>query len=180
MGLLYSRNGAAKFVGYVDAGYKSDPKTGKSQTGYIFIKNGAPISWKSVKHTVTATSTNHIELIAFHEASRELVWLRTMECIVMSQTSVALSEEPTVIHEDNSACVSQVAAGFIKADRIKHVDPQIFSFTQDLIQSSQLHVNKIESTNNIGDMLTKALPTYMHKRLVHAADMRSYSELTKN
>ena len=81
----------------------------------------------------------------------------------MSQVGIALSEEPTVIHEDNSPCVSQVAAGFIKADRIKHVDPQVFSFTQDLIQSSQLHVNKIESANNIADMLTKALPSYTHK-----------------
>ena len=73
-----------------------------------------------------------------------------------------------------------MAAGFIKADRIKHVDPQIFSFTHDLIQSRQLHVNKIESANNIADMLTKALLAYMHKRLVHAAGMCSYSELTKN
>ena len=110
-------------MGYVDAGYKSDPKTDKFQTGYIFIKNGASISWKSVKQTVTATSTNHAELIAFHEASWELVWLHTMERLVMSQPGIALAEEPTVIHEDNSAYVSQVAAGFIKADRIKHVDP---------------------------------------------------------
>ena len=98
----------------------------------------------------------------------------------MSQAGIALSEEPSVIHEDKSACVSQVAAGFIKADRIKHVDPQILSFTQDLIQSSQLHVNKIESANNIADMLTKALPAYTHKRLVHAAGIRSHCELTKN
>ena len=44
LGLLYSRDGATRFVGYADAGYKSDPKSGKSQTGYIFLKNGAPIS----------------------------------------------------------------------------------------------------------------------------------------
>ena len=180
LGLLYSRDGATRFVGYADAGYKSDSKSGKSQTGYIFIKNGAPVSWKSMKQFVTATSTNHAELIAFHEASREFVWLRTMECLVMSQASIALAEEPTVIHKDNSACVSQVAAGFIKADRIKHVDPQIFSFTQDLIQSRKLQVNKIDSANNIADMLTKALSAYTHKRLVHAAGMRSYSELNKN
>ena len=84
LGLLYSWNGVAKFVGYADARYRSDPKTGKSQIDYIFIKNGAPISWKSVKPSMTATSTNQAELIAFHEASRELVWLHTMERIVMS------------------------------------------------------------------------------------------------
>ena len=97
----------------------------------------------------------------------------------MQQTSVALGEEPTVIHENNSTCVSQVAVGFIKADRIKHVDLQIFSFTQDLIQSNQLHVNKIELANNIADMLTKVLPTYTHKKLIHTASMRSHSKLIK-
>ena len=122
LGLLYSRKGATRFVGYADAGYKSDPKSGKSQTGYIFLKNGAPVSWKFVKQSVTATSTNHAELIAFHEASRELVWLRTVERIITSQVGIEIDKEPTVIHEDNSTCVSQVAAGFIKADRIKHVD----------------------------------------------------------
>ena len=126
------------------------------------------MSWKSVKQTVTSTSTNHAELIAFHEASRELVWLCTMEHIILQQAGLALSREPTVIHEDNSAYINQVAAGFIKVDRIKHVDPQIFSYTQDLIQNGQLHVNKIELANNIVDMLTKALQAYTHKKLVYA------------
>ena len=180
LGLLYSRDEATRFVGYADVGYKSDPKSGKSQTGYIFLKNGAPISWKSAKQSMTATSTNHAELIAFHEASRKLVWLCTVERLITSQTCIEIAKEPTVIHEDNSACVSQVATGFIKADRIKYVDLQIFSFTQDLIQNRELQVNKIDSAKNIADMLTKALPAYMHKTLVHAAGRRSYSELNKH
>ena len=83
MGLLYTRDAHSQVVGYADAGYKSDPKTGKSQTGYIFLKNGGPISWKSVKQTVTATSTHHSELIAFHEATRELVWLRILQKLIL-------------------------------------------------------------------------------------------------
>ena len=42
VGLLYSKHGAATFEGYADVGYKSDPKTGKSQIGYIFLKSGLP------------------------------------------------------------------------------------------------------------------------------------------
>ena len=42
--LLYTQSGVARFKRYADARYKSDPQTGKSQTGYIFVKNGAPIS----------------------------------------------------------------------------------------------------------------------------------------
>ena len=180
MGLLYTKQGKATFEGYVDSGYKSDTKTGKSQTGYIFLRVGAPISWKSMKQTVMATSTNHLELLAFHKAMRELVWLRKMHRIISEQAGLELSHEPTILYEDNSACVNQLNVDFIKADRTKHVDSQIFSYTQDLIEDGQLIVRKIESAHNITDMLTKALPAYTHKRLVYAARMRSHQELVRN
>ena len=41
-------------------------------------------------------------------------------------------------------------------------------------------MNKIDSAKNIADMLTKALPAYTHKALVHVVGMRSYSELNKH
>ena len=46
-------------VGYTDAGYLSDPHNAKSQTGFVFLHGGTTISWKSSKHTLVATSTNH-------------------------------------------------------------------------------------------------------------------------
>ena len=58
---------------FLDTGFKTDEVSGKSETSYIFIKNGAPISCKSAKETVTATSTNHAELLAFHEAAKEAI-----------------------------------------------------------------------------------------------------------
>ena len=48
-------------VGYVDAGYMSDPHNAKSQTGFVFLCGGAAISWRSVKQTLVATSTNHAQ-----------------------------------------------------------------------------------------------------------------------
>lgn len=39
---------------------------------------GTTISWRSVKQTIAGTSSNHAEILAIHEASRECVWLRTM------------------------------------------------------------------------------------------------------
>lgn len=71
-----------------------------------------------------------------------------------------------------------MSSGFIKADRTKHISPHIFSFTQDLIDKGQVDIQKIESEHNIADMLTKALPAYKHKKLIHAAGMRSLQELT--
>ena len=71
-----------------------------------------------------------------------------------------------------------MATGFIKADRTKHVSPHIFGFTQDLIDQKQLSIVKIESENNIADMLSKALPAYKHRELVHATGLRTLQELT--
>ena len=80
--MYYRRDTKDDITGYADSGFKIDEVTGKSQTCYIFIKNRALISWKSVKQTMTTTSTNHAELLAFHKASKEMVWLRMMQEIL--------------------------------------------------------------------------------------------------
>ncbi|WJZ98368.1 hypothetical protein VitviT2T_016896 [Vitis vinifera] len=78
MGLFYSRESKQQLLGYADAGYLSDPHKGRSQTGYVFNCNGTAISWRSVKQTMVATSSNHSEILAIHETSRECIWLRSM------------------------------------------------------------------------------------------------------
>ena len=40
-------------------------------------------------------------------------------------------EAPTVIDEDNAACITQLKHGYIKGDRVKHISPKFF-FTHDL------------------------------------------------
>ncbi|GKB52412.1 hypothetical protein Tco_0903165 [Tanacetum coccineum] len=55
---------------------------------------------------MSATSSNHAEILAIHEASQEA---------------------PTVVHEDNAACIAQLKDGYIKDDRTKHILPKFFS-----------------------------------------------------
>jgi hypothetical protein len=177
LGLYYSRGGVPEITGYADAGFKSDKETGRSQTGYIFLKNNAPISWKSQKQTTTATSTNHSEVIAFHEATREAEWLQTVNKTISEQSGAGRSSYPIKIFEDNAACIAQVGGGFIKTDRIKHINPTIFHYTRELIQAKSIEVEKIDSAKNIADMLTKALPAHTHRRHVQSAGMRYLHEL---
>ena len=74
LGLFYSKESTVK--GYADSGYLYDPHKAQSQTGYVFTSGNTTISWRSTKQTLTATSSNHFEIIALHEASCECVWLR--------------------------------------------------------------------------------------------------------
>ncbi|XP_049364619.1 secreted RxLR effector protein 161-like [Solanum verrucosum] len=69
IGLLYSNTSKSELIGYGDAGYLSDPHKARSQTGYLFTYGGTTISWRSMKQTIVATSSNHAEIIAIHEAS---------------------------------------------------------------------------------------------------------------
>ncbi|XP_059627367.1 secreted RxLR effector protein 161-like [Cornus florida] len=68
IGLFYLRKSKPQLIGYADAGYLSDPHTARSQTGYLFTCGGTAISWRSMKQTMTATSSNHSEILAIHEA----------------------------------------------------------------------------------------------------------------
>ena len=76
MGLFYSNESKSELIGYADARYLSYPHKDRSQTGYLLTCGDMAISWRSMKQTFVATSSNHAEIIAIHEASRECVWLR--------------------------------------------------------------------------------------------------------
>ncbi|KAD6796073.1 hypothetical protein E3N88_06969 [Mikania micrantha] len=78
--------------------------------------------------TVTTTLSNHADLIALYDVGRECVWLRSM--INHIQQACGLEEikkDPTIIYEDNAACIAQIKEGYIKGDRTKHISPKLFS-----------------------------------------------------
>lgn len=82
-----------------------------------------------------------------------------------------------MIFENNGAAIAQVSARFIKAHRIKHVSPTFFGFMQDLVETNQVKLKKIDFGDNIADMHTKALSSSKYKELVHATRIRSLHDL---
>ncbi|XP_031271423.1 secreted RxLR effector protein 161-like [Pistacia vera] len=70
-GLFYPRKSVndPKLVDYTNAGYLYDRHKAHSHTGYVFTYNGTAISWCSTKQTLVATSSNHSEILALHEAN---------------------------------------------------------------------------------------------------------------
>ena len=115
MSLFYLKNSKAELVGYADAEYLSDPHKTRSQTGYLFIYRGAAVFWRSTKQTLTATSSNHAEILALHEASRECIWLRSLIQHIHKACDLPfVKESPTILYEDNAACIAQIKGGYIK------------------------------------------------------------------
>ncbi|KAI5318250.1 hypothetical protein L3X38_037958 [Prunus dulcis] len=174
MGLFYSSEltNAQSIIGYADAGYLSDPHQGRSQTGYVFTCGGTAISWRSTKQTLVATSSNHSEILALHEASRECVWLRSVIHHIRSTCALpSTTDTPTILNEDNAACIAQITGGYIKGDMTKHISPKFF-YTHELQKSQEIKVRQIRSSDNLADLFTKSLPKYTFQKLVHGIGLR--------
>jgi hypothetical protein len=109
MRLLYPRGSNSQLVGYEDAGFLFNPHKGRSQTGHLFTCGSITISWRSVKQTLIATSSNHLEIIAIHEASQECICLRSLIQHIREKCGLStIKDSPTILYDNNTACITQI------------------------------------------------------------------------
>jgi hypothetical protein len=140
-------------LGYSDADYNADPEQRHSVTGWIFVANGGPISWRSKKQTSVSMSTTESEYMALSSAAREAIWLSKLF------GSLTPTEEALVIEimEDNKSTISLTRNPII-SDRSKHIDTH-YHFVREKIKEKKLVVTYIHTNDNIADAFTKELPT---------------------
>ena len=67
--LTYRHIDTLEVVGFSDSNYAGSVDDKKSTSGYIFIMVEEVISWKSVKQTLTASSTTEVEYVSCYEAT---------------------------------------------------------------------------------------------------------------
>ena len=98
MGLYYSNLFKSYLIGYVDGGYLSNPHKARPQTCYLFTYGGTATSWRSIKQTLVASSSNHAEILAIHEASSKCVWLRSITQHIREACGLPINKEiPTTL-----------------------------------------------------------------------------------
>ena len=103
---------------YVDSSFGEGPLA-RSQTGYVFMFNGGPISWASRLQSHTSTSTMEAETSAACDAAKENAFLRDLcyemgsqqDDVPMYADSSKVHPElwvkpPIAYHEDNAACLA--------------------------------------------------------------------------
>jgi len=115
--LIFSGPGGSSegLVGYTDSDWAGDRHDRKSQDGYLFKMDGAPISWKLKKQTIVARSTTEAEYLACSEATREAQGLIYLHRDVTGKTMVPL------IHCDSNGALSTIRST-ITSDKAKHID----------------------------------------------------------
>jgi hypothetical protein len=65
------------------------------------------------------------------------------------------SESPTIIYEDNVACISQMQTGYIKSNITKHIAPKLF-YPHELQLSGEINILPTKSCDNLTDLFTKS------------------------
>ena len=74
--LTYKRSDDLICIGYMDFDFASCLDDKKSIFKYAFMMARGVVSWKSVKQSLTTTSTMEVEYVACYEATQEAVWLK--------------------------------------------------------------------------------------------------------
>jgi hypothetical protein len=94
--LMYGGAPSSKLVGWSDSEYASDIGERRSRTGYVFMLNGAAVSWKSQRQQTVALSTAETEYMALTAATQEAMFLKQLLHEFHKD-----SGSPITIHEGN-------------------------------------------------------------------------------
>lgn len=141
---------------YVDASY-ADSHNFKSQTGFVIMCNGGPISWTSRTQRFVTTSSQEAEVVAAADAVKEIAFLRALlnswDC--PAWPCKIDKEHPVVCHEDNQGCISWFENGLMSA-RTKHYGVRL-NYIRDQYIAHNIVWRYIHTKDQIADLLTKSL-----------------------
>jgi hypothetical protein len=135
--------------GYVDSDMAGDKDSMKSTTGYVFTIGGTIVSWISKLQKVVALSTTEAEYVAATEASKEMIWLqRFME-------ELGKKQENNKLYCDSQSAI-HLAKNSAFHSKTKHIQLR-YHFIQSTLEDGQLKLEKIHTSQNPADMLTKGV-----------------------
>ncbi|KAK1607739.1 hypothetical protein QYE76_031412 [Lolium multiflorum] len=157
MFLCYGGDQELVVTSYTDASWNTDPDDSKSQSGYVFILNGAAVSWASSKQCTVAKSSTESEYIAASEASSEAVWMKRF---IVELGVVPSALDPLVIYCDNMGAIAN-AHEPRSHKRLKHIKLRYHSI-REYIEDGEVKICKVHTDLNVADPLTKALPRAKH------------------
>ncbi|CAL0327637.1 unnamed protein product [Lupinus luteus] len=152
IGLVFDRNKATTddVVGYVDSDYGGDIDRRRSLSGYIFTLCNSAISWKATLQSIAALSTIEAEYISATEGVKEAIWLRGLvnELGLIQGVLTVFCDSQSAIHLTKNNRYH---------DKTKHIDIKRH-FIRDIVAIGEIMVEKIHTSENPADILTKPLP----------------------
>ena len=159
-GIVFGSSGSEcddKLKGFTDADFAGCVETRRSRSGYVFLLNGAPVSWLSQRQPIVSLSTTEAEYIALTHGTREAVWLRRM----LLDLNVHFTTLPMYV--DNKSAIN-LAHNSEYHKRTKHIDVR-FHYVREVVESKQIKIEYIQTSDQLADLFTKPLPKVQFYKL---------------
>ena len=162
VGLVFEQDGKIdqSVVGYCDSDYAGDLDKRRSTTGYLFTFAKAPVSWKSTLQSTVALFTTEAEYMAVTEAVKEAIWLQSL------LEDLGVGQKHITVHCDSQSAI-HLAKNQVFHARTKHIDVR-YHFVREILEEGNIHLQKIHTTENPADMMTKVVTTVKFK---HCLDL---------
>ncbi|KAJ8715602.1 hypothetical protein PYW07_010084 [Mythimna separata] len=152
--LTFNQNKEEKRAfGYCDSDWASDINCRRSCSGYIFLFQGAAISWCSKRQSTVALSTMEAEYMALATATQEAMWLRHLGSELNWKTTVEPAVVPTIIYCDNQSAIKFAGTNSYCA-RSKHIDIR-YHFLRERVAENEIELRYVGTQDMVADVLTK-------------------------
>ena len=142
---------------YADSDWGTCVKTRRSFGGSIIRLAGGTIAYKSKFQPTVAGSSTEAEFMAAYDTGKMILFIRS----VLWDLNIP-QEAATVLYEDNDACTAMGNAQK-PTSRTRHIDIKTFSLCE-WVERDLMHLERIDTTINIADHLTKALQRSLFHR----------------
>ena len=123
------------------------------------------MSWKSSKQPTTTDSTTEAEYITASDATKEAVWVKKF---ITDLGVVPMISNPIPLMFDNNGAIAQ-AKEPRSHQKSKHILRR-FHLIREIVVRGDVVVERVPSTDNIADPLTKPLAEEVFER--HCTTMR--------
>lgn len=163
--LTYRADANEEILGYSDASYGLSVVDPRSISGYIFVLQGAPISWHSGKQELVAKSATEAELAAYTNATSEAIWLKN----IMVEVKL-MKPEPILILCDNAGAIELIKNAKFSSNT-RHIIVKYF-FVKERISSGDIKIEHISTKEMLTDFLTKCVSSNLHENFLWKINMR--------
>jgi hypothetical protein len=89
---------------------------------------------------------------------------------------IELIRSPTIIYENNTACIAQMQSGYVKSNVTKHITSKFF-YPHELQVNGKISILQTKSYDNLTDLFTKFLPYSTFFKCVADIGMRQFRDL---
>ncbi|WJZ97833.1 hypothetical protein VitviT2T_016408 [Vitis vinifera] len=151
-GLMFSKNGHLKVVGYTDVDWAGNITDRKSTAGYFTFVGGNLVTWRSKKQKVVALSSAEAEFRGMVKGICELIWLKKL----LAEIGVAPSSKMNLFC-DNTAAIA-ISHNPVQHDRTKYVEVDR-NFIKQNLEEKIIQLPFVKSEDQLADVLTKAVST---------------------